>query len=333
LQERRIFSEYSAKPQTARNILILSAPGDWQANIPTDFLFDKARNNLHTYYLFDRLPDQTAIAQLPPFDLVFNAIAEPDKVRPNLLLADRFIVMANKPWLNDPKQVMKTTRDSVATILGQIEHCAIPAVRRAARQDLLGASRAQFLRSGGIRCPFLVRPAGAHAGDDLVKVESPEQVDRYLAKVSASEFYVTDFIDYKNTDDHYRKYRFIFVDGVPYPFHMAVSKNWMVHYYNADMGADAWKRAEESRFLTDYTTIFDVSLQRALGEISAAIGLDYFGIDCSITGDNRLLIFEVDVGMIVHLIDPLDLYPYKHQYVPRITRAFEDMIAARLAAA
>ena len=43
--------------------------------------------------------------------------------------------------------------------------------------------------------------------------------------------------------------------------------------------------------------------------------------------------FEVDVGMIVHLMDPIDIYPYKHQYVPRILQAVEKMIAERIAAA
>jgi tetratricopeptide (TPR) repeat protein len=333
LQVKRVFSDYCATRHPARNVLILNAPGDWQANIPTDFLFDKTSNNLHTCYLFDGAPVLPIDAGLPPCDVIFNAIAEPDTVKASLQLADRFIGATGKPWLNDPKLVLKTTRDHVAESLSRIDRCVVPKVRRAGRADLLAPSLGRFLGDGEVAMPFLIRPTGAHAGDNLVKIDGSEEVAEYLAGVPAAEFYVTDFVDYKNADGYYRKYRFIYVDGTPYPFHLAVSKNWMVHYYNADMAESAWKRQEESRFLADHHSLFDASLQRALDDIAKAIGLDYFGIDCSITADNRLLVFEVDVGMIVHLMDPIDVYPYKHRYVPRILQAIEEMIASRIAAA
>ena len=66
--------------------------------------------------------------------------------------------------------------------------------------------------------------------------------------------------------------------------------------------------------------------------IAQAVGLEYFGIDCTIGRDGRLLVFEADAAMLVHTTDPVDLYPYKHEFVPRIYRAIERMIDARKAA-
>jgi hypothetical protein len=220
----------------------------------------------------------------------------------------------------------------MAAKLRGIEHCLIPRVRRAARRDLAAPALDRFLAAGGGALPLLIRPAGAHAGNDLAKIDDRDQLAGYLAAVAADEFYVTDFVDYANGDGHYRKYRFIYIGGVPYPFHLAISRHWMVHYYNADMDND-WKRREESHFLADCSVRFDASLQQALAAIGRTVGLDYFGIDCSITADNRLLLFEVDVGMIVHLMDPVAAYPYKHRYVPRIFQALESLIEARIAGA
>ena len=60
--------------------------------------------------------------------------------------------------------------------------------------------------------------------------------------------------------------------------------------------------------------------------------LDFFGVDCSIAPDGRLLLFEVDVGVIVHVMDDPVRHAYKHRYVPHIFAAVRKMIEARIAA-
>ncbi len=140
------------------------------------------------------------------------------------------------------------------------------------------------------------------------------------------EFYLMPFVDYRRKDGYFRKYRIIFVGGVPYAHHLAISQNWMVHYYNALNAQEQWIRDEEERFLADVGNVFDGPRARVLAEIAHRVGLDYFGIDCSVLEDGRVLIFEIDPAMIVHLADPIELYPYKHKYVPRIPAALENLI-------
>jgi hypothetical protein len=177
----------------------------------------------------------------------------------------------------------------------------------------------------------LIRPIDSHAGKDLAKIDSLEELRAYLAATSqVDEFYLSAFIDYRNADGYFRKYRIVFVDGVAYPVHMAVSPRWMIHYYNAPMAQNAWMRDEEHVFMRDIGEVFGGLLAGGLRDIAQAIPLDYFGIDCSIASDGRVLLFEASTANIVHLRDPVDLYPYKAQYVPRIIRALERLFDQRL---
>ncbi|MBV8074404.1 MAG: hypothetical protein JO140_03165 [Candidatus Eremiobacteraeota bacterium] len=184
--------------------------------------------------------------------------------------------------------------------------------------------------SASQEAPFTVRAADSQAGETLVRIENPGDLEPYLAQgPPAGDYFVAPFVDYRSTDGFFRKYRIIFVDGVPYAHHLAISDKWMVHYYNALNDKETWIRDEEERFLADVGSAFDGPRKRVLAELARRVGLDYFGIDCGILPDGRVVIFEVDVAMIVHLGDPIERYPYKHRYVPRIFEAFERMIEAR----
>ena len=89
---------------------------------------------------------------------------------------------------------------------------------------------------------------------------------------------------------------------------------------------------EEHAFLANIGSVFHGQLGEALGEAAALLPLDYVGIDCAIDRDGKLLIFEADNALIVHLLDDPQLYGYKHRYVPHILEALDAMVRRRLAA-
>ena len=64
----------------------------------------------------------------------------------------------------------------------------------------------------------------------------------------------------------------------------------------------------------------------AFTALHARLGLGYFAVDCAETRDGRLLIFEADVAMIVHDLDPPELYPYKKVQMSKVFDAFEDLL-------
>ena len=66
---------------------------------------------------------------------------------------------------------------------------------------------------------------------------------------------------------------------------------------------------------------------QAFAALHAALGLDYFAIDCAELPDGRLLLFEADVAMILHAMDSETLYPYKRAPMLRLFAAFQAHLA------
>jgi Tetratricopeptide repeat len=320
LEEQRLFSH--AAPRETRSILFLMAPGDWQANIPVDFLFDRQTTSVHKLYLLDEA--HLHKDSVPRYDVMWNAIAESPDALPYLDLASRIMSAQDKPVLNDPRSVVATSRLRLPdTLRGTGAH--VPHVKEVRFDDLANATP-------GMEFPVIARPAGSHAGSGLELLRTTEDCRSYVNAHEASTYYVSGFVDYSNDDGFFRKYRIVFVDGAPYPVHLAISKNWMIHYYNAPMAENQWMRDEEARFLEDLPSAFGGERGDTLRQIAKAVGLEYFGIDCSIDRDGRVLVFEADPAMLVHSSDPPELYPYKRQFVPRIYRAIEAMVDRRKAA-
>jgi glutathione synthase/RimK-type ligase-like ATP-grasp enzyme len=319
LERQTVFSSLASRPQ--RRILALCAPGDLQTNVPLDFLIDATTTTLHKLYLLDAA--QLATLRVPAYDVIFNAIAESAHAAPHLALASLVMEGQTKPRINDPEDVLNTQRVRITEVLRDLD-VHVPATRQCERASLA-------THGSPLQYPVIIRPVDSHAGHDLEKLNGPADLEAYLARVDASAFFVTTFVDFARPDGFYRKYRIIFVDGEPFAYHLAISPRWMIHYYNAENAGQQWIRDEERAFLGDFERVFGPRLQRVLREVAAALGLAYFGIDCSIAPDGRLLLFEADAAMLVHLNDSPETYPYKHAFVPRIFRAFERMIDDRIA--
>ena len=293
--------------------MLVAIPGDWQANVPLEFLYNSL--NLGIIKMFvddvDPLPPRGV---LPPFDVIFNIIGHSEHCGTTLKLLENWFPKLGERVLNDPARVQRLSRDGVARDFADLEGALVPVTRRVSRSNIV------------VDGSYVIRPVGSQAGSNFSKIETPEELSAYLAATPGDEFYLMPFVDYRRKDGYFRKYRIIFVGGVPYAHHLAISQNWMVHYYNALNAQEQWIRDEEERFVADVGNVFDGPRARVLEEIARRVGLDYFGIDCSVLEDGRVLIFEIDPAVIVHLADSVELYPYKHKYVPRIPAALERLI-------
>jgi hypothetical protein len=68
------------------------------------------------------------------------------------------------------------------------------------------------------------------------------------------------------------------------------------------------------------------------GAIAAALQLDYFCVDCALTPDGDVLVFECDPTAFVHCReDPDDVFAYKFAHVPAIFAALDALLDARSA--
>ena len=329
LEVTRVFTEQGTD-SLLPHILILKAAGDWQANLPTDFIV-RSEDWGAVYHYFVSPDGPPPLEDLPFCDLIFNAVAEPDLTRGELKTAGAIIEALSQPALNMPDRVAATGRADVAARLADLPHCTVPATVRLPAAGALQALEAA-LADGPLTMPLLLRPTGTHAGQGVQLVEDRSALASVLDLNAGKEIYATHFVDYRNEDGLFRKYRVIVVDGKPYPFHMAVSKRWLVHYYNAVIDDPAVMDREEEQFLADFENVFSPQLRQAFVEMARRLGLDFFGVDCSIAPDGSLLLFEVDVGVIVHVMDDPLRHAYKHKYVPRIFEAVRKMIESRIAA-
>src|SRR5262249_23588728 len=178
----------------------------------------------------------------------------------------------------------------------------------------------------GAGFPIIARPVDAHAGEGLARLESASAIGDYLAQRPEGAFFIAPFVDYRGTDGLYRKYRIALIGGQPFACHMGISQHWMIHYLNAGMRESADKRAEEARFFAEFDREFAAVHADALAAIAQRIGLDYVTLDCGETRDGELLLFEAGNGMIVHAMDPPDLFPYKRPQMEKVFGAFTAML-------
>ncbi len=329
LETKQVFRIPAARQPPALRVLAIACPGDMTALTHLDCLLEDSDVELQLLYARPGLP---LPSELPEHDLVFVVAGESGPNRDLLGQIESFTQASTKPVLNPPGRIRRLSRDSVSEMLHPIEGVAMPPTVLAGRGALseVGQSKLPvFNLLGDGDFPIIARPEDSQGGKDLAKLDDAVALGRYLDSTEGRGFFISPFIDYSGTDGQFRKYRVVMIDGQPFACHMGVSSNWMIHYVNADMDQSVQKRAEEERFMAGFDSGFALRHKDALAGIDRALGLDYYAIDCAEMRDGRLLVFEADSAMLVHAMDPVDLYPYKLPAMRRIFDAFRRMLQRR----
>jgi len=309
-------------------VLNIVGPGDMTANTHLDCLLENSDVELLMLYA---CPGRPFPSPLPDHDLVFVSVGESVQSRPLLKQVENFTNASPKPVVNAPDRILRLSRDSVSALLRNMPGIVMPVTVGVSRGSLERVGHgdlpmAALLEDGVF--PIIARPLGSQGGKDLAKLDDPAAVGDYLRTTSGSEFFISRFVDYSGPDGLFRKYRVVLIAGRPYACHMGISTHWMIHYVNADMDESAAKRDEEARFMADFDTGFASRHGDSLARIDALMGLNYYAIDCAETPDGRLLVFEVDTAMLVHAMDPPDLFPYKRPQMRKLFAAFRSMLTA-----
>ena len=315
-----------SKLPTRLRLLTIMGPGDLMSNTPIEFLLEDADVALDMLYLTLDTPWPETV---PDHDVLLVAIAESEANRDLLPLVTQLVAHWPRPVINRPEHIAVLSRDGVCAALDGVAGMLLPKTIRTDRGSL-GALAAGDIDVTellpGDAFPLIVRPLGSHAGTDLDKVVDATELGAYLGRVGGSEFYLSRFIDYSGADGMFRKYRVVLIAGVPYICHFAISKHWMIHYLNAGMAESLEKREQEAACMLRFDDGFATRHRAALAAIHQRIGLEYVGIDCAETADGELLIFEVDNAMIVHGMDPVDMYAYKKPVMQKVFTAFRALL-------
>lgn len=301
-------------------LLVLSAQG---GNIPLgEFVTDRS---FRKWTLVPEFCDPSA--ELPPHDIVFNAVGDPDLSRIALERSVLALSRTRAPVLNPPSRVLLSGRAGNAARLSSIPGVIVARTEEVAREILESPAAASFLAEKGFTWPLLLRSPGFHTGEHFVKVSGPEHLSVAIEGLPGARLLVIQFIDTVSSDGMYRKYRVMMIDGDLFPLHLAVSPNWKVHYFTAAMN-DPKHRAEDEAFLSDMPAALGPKGMQALRRVQAVLGLDYAGCDFALDMDGNVVVFEANATMII--VEPgKGPFAYRAASVERVQGAVTRMLLSR----
>ena len=295
-------------------------------NVPIETLLPTTKM-LRIKYAIDYAVEQED-ACLPAYDVAFNAVGDPDTARALQPRLQRFADICPR-LLNPPLAVARTARDQLAALFAEVAGVLVPTCIRLQGGDFAAATAA--MAAENMQFPVLLRPTGSHGGEGLLRCDDVAMLEQALTHEEGSH-YLSAFHDFRSADGYYRKYRVIFIDKQPFAYHLAISSQWMVHYFSAEMSEYEWKLAEERRFLEWPEAEIGAPAMAALRAIGRALGLDYGGVDFACLADGLLLLFEANATMLIHYERENGPLAHKNAHVRRMAEAFAELLTKTAAA-
>lgn len=268
-----------------------------------DRFIDQSRFDLRRVFLAPLKSGQSLTIKPAPFDLIVNYIADIDVNAKTLAMAETICDTAKgTPVLNHPSAVARSQRHLVSAVLQGLDGLQVP------KCDLAPAGSAsdllEFIDGLDGAYPLMVRPFGTQTGMGLNRFETFADIESHYAE-SIKEglvllpHYVTEYVEHRSPDGIYRKVRYFVVDGVGYPQHIYMSKEWPVH--GASRSGLLLEREdlrnEERQFLDDHTAHQPEALDALFPLMRKRLDLDYFGVDVNFMEDGGTLLFEANAAM------------------------------------
>ncbi len=307
-------------------LLLVSAAG---GNIPTSALLDE-RQFRTTVVVTEYVEPKMA---LPPHDLIFNSIGDADLCRDGLHAALSLLSRTTKPVINHPASVLKTGRaDNVGHLRG-LPDIVMPRMAMMPKRKLMDHGAAAEIAARGFAFPLLVRAIGFHTGYHFAQVATPHELSAAVNGFPGDDVCLIERLDARDGEGMYRKYRAMFVDGALYPLHLAISCDWKVHYFTADMSDSPANRAKDEIFLADMAGAIGQRAIAGLARIRAALALDYGGIDFAVNAHGEILFFEANATMVVYPPDADPKWAYRRPAVEAVLTAVRTMLVHRAGAA
>lgn len=276
---------------------------------------------IHTLVGQDFQQPDITLPQMPR--LIFNQISDPDTSYGALERCVELVNSIGVPVINHPARVMQTMRQQVAETLKGIEGLRVP---RTIRCEPLSPEDVYSMASAAnIELPFIVRVAGEHGGQQMLRVETDDaHSDLHAFPFDGRAFYIIEYLDFADKDGVYHKYRIAMIGQQAIARHALVGRGWKLHV-NARDSELFHTFPPEHEQVARIENEFLPHLARVFTEIRKRLGLDYFGVDCSISDAGEVTLFEANAAM--NLLQ--NLVPGLNPVIDRIRTATRDLIARR----
>jgi hypothetical protein len=303
-------------------LLLISATG---GNIPTSSILDD--RHFRTTVLVTEYDDPNV--PLPRHDLVFNGIGDADLCAEGLEAACSVLARTDRPVINHPRAVLNSGRGANAERLRGLPNVVAPRMATLPRRLLASTEGAASVTSKGFTFPFLVRAPGFHTGRYFVRVESREDLVAAATDFPGDDLCLIEQLDARDGDGFFRKCRVMIIDRKIYPLHLAISRNWKVHYFRADMAASEDNRAKDAAFLDDMANVVGPRGMAALERINATLDLDYCGIDFAVNASGDILLFEANATMVMVPLASDRKWDYRRPAFDKVFAAVRTMLMER----
>jgi hypothetical protein len=263
---------------------------------------------------------------LPPHQLVFNAIGDVDVAAKALAGAQALLKHTTAPVMNLPDAVLETSRADVTRRLSGVRGVITPKTITLEREQLNSVDVETRLAEHGLVFPLLLRTPGLHGGEHFLRVDDSAQLPGALAELPGDHLTVIQYLDARSADGKTRKYRVMMIGGELHPLHVAISHNWKIHYFSADMADVPEHRAEDAEFLANMAGVLGPRVMRALKEIQSILRLDYGGIDFGLNPNGDLLLFEANATMAILPPGREQQWDYRRPAVEKVCGAVWKML-------
>ena len=183
----------------------------------------------------------------------------------------------------------------------------------------------------GIGFPVILRRVGTHMGQSALKVDDGTALRAQASGFARQWCYVIQFVDTAIGGRFFRRFRFFYIDGRPFPSNLHFSDQWNVHggRRRALMKEHPWMEREESAFVAEPAAVIGQRHVDALGQLPPILGLDVFGVDFAVDAADRLWVFEANAAM-SFVLERLAGFPHLERSYAAIAAAVNRMVLDRL---
>lgn len=223
--------------------------------------------------------------------------------------------------INHPAKVLRTTREEIARRMEGIPGLVVPRTVQLTSQK--PAVILKTLEKAGITFPAILRAAGTHGGNLIGLFDNAESLA--AAATGRHDHVVTSYVDMRNADGLYRKYRVFSIGGNMILRHYLISDQWNIHASARDifMKSRPEMLADEKRTLEGGLPVHVVEV---LWQIVQRMDLDFFGIDFGITDAGEVVLFEANATMNFFPVPEEPEYAYLKSCLEPASHALNAML-------
>lgn len=238
---------------------------------------------------------ETGAGRLDPALPTVNMLADADVYRATLEHVRAATQDVRAPIFNAPDAIAATGRHTVADRLQGVDGLDAPRTIRTRPGAPEDAPRAAA--DAGLAFPVIARVAGVHGGLSIARMMTPDDVrPLHALPWGGRELYLTEYRDFRDPDGLFRKHRIFVVGGETFLRHVIVGDSWLLHAQRR-AGGGAATRDEEAGRLAAFEADLKPRLAPVLAEIDRRLGLDFFGVDCHVSTEGRVTLFEANACM------------------------------------